>query len=82
MEAVTDKYDIIELKSMIQDHVANTNSEKGKAVLEHFEEYLPKFKKIIPYEYKKIQNMIVQMEEKGLSREQATIEAFYVCTNR
>ncbi|MBQ7434057.1 MAG: glutamate synthase large subunit [Lachnospiraceae bacterium] len=80
MEAVTEKYDIIELKSIIQDHVANTNSAKGKAVLENFEAYLPKFKKIIPHEYKKIQNMIVQMEEKGLSSEQATIEAFYACT--
>ena len=80
MEAVTEKYDIIELKSIIQDHVANTNSAKGKAVLENFEAYLPRFKKIIPHEYKKIQNMIVQMEEKGLSSEQATIEAFYACT--
>ena len=45
--------------------------------MEHFEEYLPKFKKIIPHDYERVQKTIVQMEEKGLSAEQAQIEAFY-----
>ena len=45
-----------------------------------FGEYLPKFKKIMPHDYKKMLNMIVQMEEKGLSSEQAQIEAFYAAT--
>ena len=51
--------------------------EKGKEILDNFSEYLPKFKKIIPHEFKKMQMAIVQMEEKGLSSEQAQIEAFY-----
>ena len=76
-EAVTDKYDVLELKSMIQEHVDCTNSEKGKEILEHFKDYLPKFKKIIPHDYKRMLKTIVQMEEKGLSSEQAQIEAFY-----
>ena len=62
---------------MIQEHVAYTNSEKGKEILEHFEEYLPKFKKIISHDYERVLTTIVQMEEKGLSAEQAQIEAFY-----
>jgi len=73
---VTDKYDVQELKSMIQEHVAYTNSEVGKRILDHFEEYLPKFKKIIPEDYEKMMAAIFQMEEKGLSREKAQIEAF------
>ena len=77
MEELTNKYDVLELKKMIQDHVAYTNSERGKEILEHFGEYLPKFKKIIPYDYKRMLNTIVQMEEKGLSSEQAQIEAFF-----
>ena len=44
-----------------------TNSEKGKKILENFGEYLPKFKKIIPYDYDRMLKTIVQMEEKGLS---------------
>ncbi len=76
-EEVTNKYDVLELKEMIGEHVTLTNSEKGKQVLDHFSEYLPKFKKVIPYDYNRMQTAIVQMEEKGLSAEQAQIEAFY-----
>ena len=74
---ITSKYDVLELKDMIKEHVAYTNSEKGKEILANFKEYLPKFKKIIPHDYERMLNTIVQMEEKGLSAEQAQIEAFY-----
>ncbi|NBI87105.1 glutamate synthase large subunit [Lachnospiraceae bacterium] len=79
-EEVSDKYDVMELKDMIKEHVALTNSQKGKEVLEYFSEYLPKFKKILPYDYNRMMMAIVQMEEKGLSSEQAQIEAFYAST--
>lgn len=74
---IISKYDVLELKGMIQEHVALTNSKKGKHILEHFGEFLPKFKKIIPHDYERMLKTIVQMEEKGLSAEQAQIEAFY-----
>ena len=77
LEEVTSKYDVLELKEMIQDHVAYTNSEKGKQILNHFGEYLPRFKKVLPHDYRRMMNTIIQMEEKGLSSEQAQIEAFY-----
>jgi glutamate synthase (ferredoxin) len=79
-EEVSNKYDVLELKEMIGEHVTLTNSEKGKEVLDHFSEYLPKFKKVIPYDYNRMQMAIVQMEEKGLNAEQAQIEAFYAST--
>ena len=81
IEQVTDKYDVLELKDMIKEHVAYTNSEIGKEILENFEDYLPKFKKIIPKDYEKMMSAIVQMEEKGLNSEQAKIEAFYTIKN-
>lgn len=80
IDKITSKYDVLELKEMIKEHAAYTNSEKGKKILEHFEEYLPKFKKIIPKDYNRMLMKIVQMEEKGLSSEQAQIEAFYANT--
>ena len=73
---VTDKYDVLELKEMIKEHVAYTNSEVGKEILDHFKDYLPKFKKVIPEDFEKMMSAILQMEEKGLSSEQAKIEAF------
>ena len=76
-EEVTNKYDVLELKGLIQEHVAYTNSEKGKRILDHFSEYLPRFKRIVPHDYRRMMNAIVQMEEKGLNSEQAQIEAFY-----
>ncbi len=76
LEPVTDKYDVMELKDMIVEHVERTGSKKGKEVCDNFSEYLPKFKKIVPHDYKKMMMTIVQMEEQGLSSEQAQIEAF------
>ena len=76
LETVTDKYDVMELKDIIRAHVKETGSEKGKRIYDNFSDYLPKFKKIVPYDYKKMMQTIVQMEEKGLSSEQAQIEAF------
>ena len=81
-EAVTEKYDVLELKEMITEHVKYTNSAKGKEILDNFMSYLPKFKKIIPHDYRRMLQTIVQMEEKGLSSEQAQIEAFFANTRK
>ncbi|MDD3402696.1 MAG: glutamate synthase large subunit [Hespellia sp.] len=81
IEKVTEKFDVMELKNMIKEHVAYTNSVIGKEILENFKDYLPKFKKIIPEDYEKMMSAILQMEEKGLSSEQAKIEAFYAIKN-
>lgn len=82
IDKITNKYDVFELKEMIKDHVAYTNSAKGKEILDNFGAYLPKFKKIIPHDYNRMLMSIVQMEEKGLSSEQAQIEAFYANKER
>ena len=54
MSEVTEKEDVRELKTLISEHVKETDSELGKVILNDFEKYLPFFKKIIPTEYKKI----------------------------
>ena len=77
MEAVTERHDGEELRTLIEHHVRETGSPLGKRVLDHFREYLPKFKKIIPRDYKRMITTIGQMEEKGMSQEKATMEAFY-----
>ena len=77
IEQVENPYDGEELKEMIQKHVEATGSKKGQRILENFAEYLPKFKKLIPLEYKKMVALSARLEEKGLTREQAEVEAFY-----
>lgn len=82
ISGVKSKYDIAELRGIIQEHVEATGSPKGKKILENFEQYLPKFKKILPNDYAKMLQAIFVMEEKGMSPEQAKIEAFYASTRK
>jgi len=76
MQQLTEKNDIEELRSIIEKHVALTGSEKGKKILDEFEEYAPHFKKIIPEGYDKMIRTTAELEAKGISHEQAQIEAF------
>ena len=77
IEKVENKYDIKELRSMIEEHVEATDSERGRRILEQFETYLPRFKKIIPYDYQKMIALSSKLEDKGMSTKQAQMEAFY-----
>lgn len=81
MTAVEEKHDIEELRSMIEKHVAATGSPKGKRILHDFANYLPYFKKILPNDYSRMLGEISRFEEKGLSREEAELEAFYSVQN-
>ena len=81
MEKVENKAEQDELKSIIENHVANTGSSRAKMILENFEEYLPKFKKIIPEDYKKMLQLTRQFEEKGMDTKTAQIEAFNASLN-
>ncbi|MBU3877656.1 glutamate synthase large subunit [Faecalicatena sp. AGMB00832] len=77
IETVENKYDKKELYDLIDAHVKATGSELGEKILADFEEYLPRFKKLIPNEYKKMLILSAKLEEKGLNTEQAQMEAFY-----
>ncbi len=81
MDQVTEKHDIAELKQMITEHVEATGSARGKYILAHFDEELPNFKKILPHDYDRMMRAIAQYEEKGMDREQASMEAFYAIVN-
>ena len=76
MTAVTAKSDAAELKGMIERHGAETGSSRAKTILENWEEMLPLFKKILPNDYSRMKTAIGQLEEKGVPREQAELEAF------
>jgi len=73
---VENKTDKNRLRSLIEQHVAATGSELGRRILDDFEGYLPSFKKIIPHEYKLMHTKISDFEGKGLSHEDAEMEAF------
>ena len=77
MTEVSEQHSADELRSLIEAHVRATGSPFGKEILENFETYLPKFKKIVPNDYQKMMISIGKLEEKGIPHEQAKLEAFY-----
>ena len=79
-DTLTESHDIAELRSLIEEHVAATGSPRGKKILAAFHSYIPCFKKVMPRDYDRMLRSIAQYEEKGMSREQAEIQAFYANT--
>ena len=77
---VTHPEDVAQLKELITEHVARTHSVRGQEILDQFDAYLPKFKKIVPHDYAKMLCSIRQFMDQGLPQEEAKIEAFYVNT--
>lgn len=75
-QEVTEKYDIAELHVILTDYVKETDSELGHEILDHFEEYLPSFKKIVPNDYQKMLIAISKYEEQGIPHDSAVLEAF------
>ena len=51
---VEDKADIKELQEMINKHLLYTQSSLASKILTNWDEYLPRFVKVIPFEYKKV----------------------------
>ena len=76
LEEVTEKYDIEELCEILTDYVKETHSAFGSYILEHFEQMLPDFKKIVPHDYQKMRSAISRYEEQGMPHEKAVLEAF------
>ena len=79
-DTLTEAHDIQELRTLIEEHVAATGSPRGKKILAAFKSYIPCFKKVMPRDYDRMLRSIAQLEERGMSREQAEIEAFYANT--
>ncbi len=80
MTPVSEKHDIAELKQLIKKHVEATGSAVGKRILSDFDSYVSSFKKITPIDYSNMLHEIGQLEEKGMSHDEAEIEAFYAVT--
>ncbi len=74
---VSDLDDVSQLRKLIEEHTAATGSVRGKEILDHFDGFLPKFKKVIPHDYAKMMNSIRKFEAQGQSSEEARISAFH-----
>ena len=75
-----DKTDVENLKSLIEKHVQETGSKKGKEILSDWENNVHNFKKIIPNDYLRMMKEIFIAKKEGLSDEDAVMTAFKKCT--
>ena len=73
--------EIVEVKAMIERHVQYTNSELGRRVLADWKAMAPKFVKVYPKDYKRMLEIIAQVEAQGLSGDEALMTAFEMNKN-
>ena len=69
--------ELMDVKELIREHYKETNSDVAKQILSNFDFECGYFKKVMPRDYKKIITLIKEKEDRGLSREEAELEAFY-----
>ncbi|MBO5520132.1 MAG: hypothetical protein J5973_00475, partial [Eubacterium sp.] len=62
---------------ILADFIRETGSAAAQTLLDHFEETLPYFKKIVPHDYRRILAAVSRFEETGISHEAAELEAFH-----
>ena len=77
-----DDKDVKFLKDIINEHYELTNSVKAKTILDNFDLYITKIKKVIPVDYKEVLELVRINEEKGCTRDEALVNAFYEKTGR
>ncbi len=73
LSPVEDYADVQELQFMLNKHLMHTNSEKAQEILVNWDKYLPKFVKVIPFEYKKVleEQKLKELEKKLRETEDA-----------
>ncbi|MEZ5328954.1 MAG: hypothetical protein R3F19_28235 [Verrucomicrobiales bacterium] len=68
--------EIAEVKARIEEHVELTGSVKGTKLLNHWNDVLPKFFKVLPADYERVLNAVKKAEESGLQGDEAILAAF------
>ncbi|WP_409300613.1 glutamate synthase large subunit [Peribacillus sp. SCS-155] len=75
-EALENAEEITQVREMISRHMKYTDSPKAKYVLENWNQFVTKFAKVIPNDYKRMMERIQQEKQAGLDDEQAVLSAF------
>lgn len=80
-ESLEDEEEIRTVYDMISKHFQYTESPKARHILDHWEEYVGRFIKVIPRNYKLMISTIEKMENSGLTKEEAVLAAFEAVAN-
>ena len=73
---VTSEEDRKELRGLIEEHMNRTGSLLAGRILDDFDGYLPKFKKVVPHDYKRMMETIARYRGEGMNEDDAKFAAF------
>ena len=76
LEKLADPDEIEQVWKLIQRHQAYTQSERAAKILADWRNYLPKFVKVMPQDFKRVLLSLKKVESQGLSGDEAIMAAF------
>ena len=74
LEPLVEEEDVEEVKDLITRHLRYTSSSVAEQVLIHWDQYQPRFVKVMPRDYKRAMRAMKLAEEKGIPWETAVME--------
>jgi glutamate synthase (ferredoxin) len=76
LERLEDPDEIAELKVLVKRHAEFTKSQLAFRIIVLWEDYVPKFVKVIPRDYKRMLHAMKRVQEAGLTGDEAWMAAF------
>lgn len=76
LEDVVQKEDQLELKSLLEEHERLTGSYQAQRILGDWEEFVTRFVKVIPKDYKRMLAAIDRVKQDGVPENEAIMVAF------
>jgi glutamate synthase (ferredoxin) len=75
-ERLSDPAEIAELRELLERHVKMTGSARGQLVLDAWKDYVPRFVRVVPNDYRRVLEAQARMRARGLSPDEAEMAAF------
>ena len=76
LDKLGDPDEIEAVWKMIQRHQTYTRSNRATAILRDWQQFVPKFVKVMPKDYKRVLQSLQRIKDSGLSGEEAVMAAF------
>jgi glutamate synthase (ferredoxin) len=76
VEKLESAEEIAGIRRLIEKHLGYTRSPRAQAVLDQWEQIVPKFVKVLPKDYKRMLACIDRAQTQGLTGDEAVMAAF------
>jgi glutamate synthase (ferredoxin) len=81
LEALEEPEEIEEVHALIRRQYEYTDSPVAKRVLDNWHAYVPRFVKVMPRDYKRMQEAFARVAAEGLTGDEAAMAAFELNKN-